>query len=95
MTRHFNKTASVQAQLDEIKQLQHQLDTLIGEMRTYMDNNDIDRLNGETTCYDRVWVNDSLIFDSTKFKNDNPNLYEQYKTKEKAGCYRYSIKAIK
>lgn len=95
MTRHFNKTASVQAQLDEIKQLQHKLDTLIGEMRTYMDNNDIDRLNGETTCYDRVWVNDSLIFDSTKFKNDNPNLYEQYKTKEKAGCYRYSIKAIK
>ena len=95
MTRHFNKTASVQAQLDEIKELQHRLDTLIGEMRTYMDNNDIDRLNGETTCYDRVWVNDSLIFDSTKFKNDNPNLYEQYKTKEKAGCYRYSIKAIK
>ena len=94
MTRHFNKTASVQAQLDEIKQLQHKLDTLIGEMRTYMDDNDIDRLNGETTCYDRVWVNDSLIFDSTKFKNDNPNLYEQYKTKEKAGCYRYSIKAI-
>lgn len=95
MTRHFNKTASVQAQLDEIKELQHKLDTLIGEMKTYMDNNDIDRLNGETTCYDRVWVNDSLIFDSTKFKNDNPNLYEQYKTKEKAGCYRYSIKAIK
>ena len=94
MARHFNKTASVQAQLDEIKQLQHKLDTLIGEMRTYMDDNDIDRLNGETTCYDRVWVNDSLIFDSTKFKNDNPNLYEQYKTKEKAGCYRYSIKAI-
>ena len=87
MTRHFNKTASVQAQLDEIKELQHKLDTLIGEMKTYMDNNDIDRLNGETTCYDRVWVNDSLIFDSTKFKNDNPNLYEQYKTKEKAGCY--------
>lgn len=95
MTRHFNKAASVQAQLDEIRELQHKLDTLIGEMRTYMDNNDIDRLNGETTCYDRVWVNDSLIFDSTKFKNDNPNLYEQYKTKEKAGCYRYSIKAIK
>lgn len=95
MTRHFNKTASVQAQLDEIKELQHKLDTLIGEMKTYMDNNDIDRLNGETTCYDRVWVNDSLIFDSTKFKNDNPNLYEQYKTKEKAGGYRYSIKAIK
>ena len=95
MTRHFNKTASVQAQLDEIKELQHKLDTLIGEMRTYMDTNDIDRLYGETTCYDRVWVNDSLIFDSTKFKNDNPNLYEQYKTKEKAGCYRYSIKAIK
>ena len=95
MTRHFNKTASVQAQLDEIRELQHKLDTLIGEMRTYMDNNDIDRLNGETTCYDRVWVNDSLIFDSTKFKNDNPNLYEQYKTKEKAGYYRYSIKAIK
>ena len=95
MTRHFNKTASVQAQLDEIRELQHKLDTLISEMRTYMDNNDIDRLNGETTCYDRVWVNDSLIFDSAKFKNDNPNLYEQYKTKEKAGCYRYSIKAIK
>lgn len=95
MTRHFNKAASVQAQLDEIRELQHKLDALIGEMRTYMDNNDLDRLNGETTCYDRVWVNDSLIFDSTKFKNDNPNLYEQYKTKEKAGCYRYSIKAIK
>ena len=95
MTRHFNKATSVQAQLDEIRELQHKLDTLIGEMRTYMDNNNIDRLNGETTCYDRVWVNDSLIFDSTKFKNDNPNLYEQYKTKVKAGCYRYSIKAIK
>ena len=95
MTRHFNNKASVQAQLDEIRALQAKVDTLIDEMRTYMDTYDLDRLNGESNCYDRVWVNDSLIFDSTKFKNDNPNLYEQYKTKEKAGGYRYSVKAIK
>jgi hypothetical protein len=95
MTRHFQNAASVQAQLDEIRELQEKLDILVGEMRSFMDTNDIDRLNGETTCYDRVWVNDTLIFDSTKFKADNPNLYEQYKTKEKAGCYRYSVKAIK
>lgn len=95
MTRHLGNKSSVQAQLNEIKELQDKLNVLISEMRTYMDNNDIDRLNGETTCYDRVWVNDSLIFDSTKFKNDNPHLYEQYKTKVKAGCYRYSVKAIK
>jgi hypothetical protein len=95
MTRHFENAKSVQAQLDEIRALQAKVDTLIDEMRTYMDNNDLDRLNGESNCYDRVWVNDSLIFDSNKFKNDNPNLYEQYKTKEKAGGYRYSVKAIK
>ena len=54
-----------------------------------MDANDIDTLKGETTCYKRTWVNDSLIFDSTKFKADHADLYEQYKTKEKAGSYRY------
>ena len=53
MTRHFNNAASVQAQLNEIKALQDKLDILIGEMRNYMEVNDIDRLNGETTCYDR------------------------------------------
>lgn len=95
MTRHFNNAASVQAQLNEIKALQDKLDILIGEMRNYMEVNDIDRLNGETTCYDRTWVNDSYQFDSTKFKADNPNLFEQYKTKLKAGGYRYSVKAMK
>ena len=95
MTRHFNNKASVQAQLNEIKELQDKLDILIGEMRTFMDDNDIDRLNGEITYYDRTWVNDSYQFDSNKFKAENPNLFEQYKTKLKAGSYRYSIKAIK
>ena len=93
--RHFANVASVQAQLNEIKTLQDRVAVLIGEMQTYMDEHDLDRLNGEITCYDRVWVNDSLQFDSTRFKSENPNLYAQYKTKPKAGGYRYSVKAIK
>ena len=64
-------------------------------MKDYMDTNNLDILKGETLCYDRTLVKDTLIFDTTKFKNDNPVLFEQYKTKEKCGGYRYSIKALK
>jgi predicted phage-related endonuclease len=95
MTRHFENQASVQAQLDEIRELKERVAILESEMKDYMDDNDLDILKGETTCYDRTWVNDSLQFDTTKFKNDNPNLYEQYKTKKKAGGYRYTVKAMK
>lgn len=94
MTRHFDKRKSVQAQLEEIKQLQAKAQTLIDELKEYMDSNDIDRVNGETLCYDRVWSSDTLIFNSKQFAKDNPNLYEQYKTQQKAGSYRYQIKAI-
>ena len=95
MTRHFENSASVQAQLNEIKDLKEKIKILEDEMKTYMDTNNIDILKGETLCYDRVLVKDSLQFDTTKFKNDNPKLYEQYKTKEKAGGYRYTVKALK
>lgn len=94
MTRHFDKRKSVQAQLEEIKALQEKTKTLIDELKEYMDSNDIDRVNGETLCYDRVWSSDTLIFNSKQFAKDNPNLYEQYKTQQKAGSYRYQIKAI-
>jgi hypothetical protein len=73
MTRHFENQASVQAQLDEIRELKERVAILESEMKDYMDDNDLDILKGETTCYDRTWVNDSLQFDTTKFKNDNPN----------------------
>lgn len=95
MARHLNNEKSVQAQLDELKELKERVQILEDEMKDYMEKNNLDTLRGETTCYDRVLVSDTLIFDSTKFKKDNPNLYEQYKTKEKAGGYRYTIKALK
>lgn len=95
MARHFNNPKSVQAQLDELKQVKERLQVLQDELKEYMNTNDIDTLNGLTTCYVRKWTNDTLIFDSTKFRNDNPNLYEQYKTKEKAGFYSFEPKAIK
>ena len=93
--RHFENAKSVQAQLDEIRQLKEKVQILESEMKDYMDANNIDILKGETLCYDRVLVKDSLQFDKEKFKNDNPKLYEQYKTKEKAGGYRYTVKALK
>lgn len=93
--RHLDNEKSVQAQLDELKELKEKVQILEDEMKDYMEKNNLDTLRGETTCYDRVLVSDTLIFDSAKFKKDNPNLYEQYKTKEKAGGYRYTIKALK
>ena len=95
MARHFNNAKSVQEQLDEIRQLKEKIQILESEMKDYMDINNLDILKGETLCYDRTLVKDTLIFDTTKFKNDNPKLYEQYKTKEKAGGYRYTVKALK
>lgn len=95
MARQLANVNSVQAQLDEIRELKEKIQILESEMKDYMDSNNIDILRGLTLCYDRVLVKDTLIFDTTKFKNDNPNLYEQYKTKEKAGGYRYSVKALK
>lgn len=95
MTRHFENHNSVQAQLEEIKELQDKVSILIDDLKQYMDANEVDRLNGITLCYDRTWVNESLQFDSKKFKAENPNLFEQYKTKVKAGGYRYEVKALK
>ena len=95
MTRHFDNEKSVQEQLNEIRELESRLKLLKDELKTYMDTNDIDTLKGETTCYDRVWVNDTLIFDSTKFKADHADLYAEYKTKEKAGYYKYEEKVLK
>ena len=95
MTRHFENQKSVQEQLNEIRELKEKIQILESEMKDYMDAHNIDILKGETLCYDRVLVKDSLQFDKEKFKNDNPKLYEQYKTKEKAGGYRYTIKALK
>lgn len=95
MTRHFSNQKSVQEQLEELKKVQDRAKVLIDEMKAYMDENDIDRLNGITLCYDRVWSSDTLIFNSKQFAKDNPNLYEQYKTQEKAGSYRYQVKAVK
>ena len=95
MARHFDNEKSVQEQLNEIRELDARLKLLKDELKSYMDANDIDTLKGETTCYKRTWVNDSLIFDSTKFKADHADLYEQYKTKEKAGGYRYEEKVLK
>ena len=89
MTRHFENAKSVQEQLNEIRELEEKVKVLKDELKSYMDTNDMDILKGETTCYTRIWVSDTLIFDSTKFKKDHADLYEQYRTKEKAGCYRY------
>ena len=89
MTRHFENAKSVQEQLNEIRELEEKVKVLKDELKSYMDTNDMDLLKGETTCYTRIWVSDTLIFDSTKFKKDHADLYEQYRTKEKAGCYRY------
>ena len=89
MTRHFENEKSVQEQLNEIRKLKEKLEVLTSELRTYMDEHDMDILKGETTCYSRTWVSDTLIFDSTKFKKEHADLYEEYKTKEKAGSYRY------
>ena len=95
MTRHLDNAKSVQAQLNEIRELEEKLEVLKSELKTYMDENEIEVLKGETTCYTKTWVSDSLIFDSTKFKKDHTDLYEEYKTKEKAGYYRYKEEVIK
>jgi hypothetical protein len=95
MTRHFNNTKSVQAQLDELKAVQERAKVLISELKDYMETNDLDIVNGETTCYTRTWTDDYFKFNSTQFKKDNPNLFEQYKNQLVAGSYRYEVKAIK
>ena len=95
MTRHFENAKSVQEQLNELRELKEKVKILESELKTYMDDNDIDTLKGETTCYVRTWVNDTLIFDSTKFKTDHADLYAEYKTKEKAGYYKFEEKVIK
>ena len=89
MTRHFENAQSVQDQLDEIRTLKEKIAVLEDELKTYMESKDIEVLNGITTKYTKTWVKDTLLFDSTKFKTDHADLYEQYKTKEKAGYYRF------
>ena len=93
--RHLNNPKSVQEQLNEIRELKTKLEILTSELKTYMEDNDLEILKGETTEYRKTWVNDTLIFDSTKFKKDHADLYEEYKTKEKAGYYRYEESVIK
>lgn len=93
--RHLNNNKSVQAQLDELKKAQDRVAILTSELKNYMEENDLDHLEGITTQYTRAWVNDSLQFDSSRFKKENENLYNQYKTKEKAGYFKYEVKAIK
>ena len=95
MARHFSNTKSVQAQLDELKAVQERAKVLISELKDYMDANDLDTVNGETTCYTRTWTDDYFKFNSSKFKKENPNLFEQYKTQLVSGSYRYEVKAIK
>lgn len=95
MARHLDNTKSVQAQLNEIRELETKLELLKDELKTYMDEQDINTLRGETTCYKRTWVNDTVVFDSTKFKEEHADLYEEYKTKEKAGYYRYKEEILK
>ena len=68
MARHLDNEKSVQAQLNEIRELQARLEHLTDELKNYMDENDINTLRGETTCYKRTWINYSLIFDCTIFK---------------------------
>lgn len=93
--RHFNNSSSVQQQLNEIRELKTKLEILTSELKTFMEEHDLDVLKGETTEYKRTWVNDTLIFDSVKFKKEHEDLYEQYKTKEKAGYYRFEETVIK
>lgn len=95
MVRHFENEKSVQAQLNEIKELESKLKLLKDELKTYMEENELEVLKGETTCYTRTWVNDTLIFDGTKFKAEHADLYAEYKTKEKAGYYKYEEKVLK
>jgi len=95
MTRHFENEKSVQAQLNEIRKLESKLELLKDELKTYMDENEIEVLKGETTCYTRTWVNDAFIFDSTKFKAEHADLYKEYKTKERSGYYKYEEKVLK
>ena len=89
MTRHFENAQSVQEQLDEIRQLKEKVQVLEDELKSYMESNDIEVLNGVTTKYTKTWVKDTLTFDTTKFKTEHTDLYEEYKTKEKAGYYRF------
>ena len=93
--RHLNNSKSVQEQLNEIRELKTRLEILTSELKTYMEENDLEVLKGETTEYKKTWINDTLIFDSTKFKKEHEDLYEEYKTKEKAGYYRYEESVIK
>lgn len=95
MTRHFDNVKSVQAQLNELREAKERVKVLESELKTFMEENDMDSLDGETTCYVRTWVNDTLIFDSVKFKADHADLYESYKTKEKAGYYKFEEKVLK
>lgn len=95
MTRHFDNAKSVQAQLNELREAKERVKVLESELKTFMEENDMDILKGETTCYKRTWVNDTLIFDSVKFKADYTDLYESYKTKEKAGYYKFEEKVLK
>ena len=95
MTRHFDNAKSVQAQLNELRELKEKVKVLEDELKSYMEENDIEILSGETTCYTKTWVSDTLIFDSAKFKKDHSALYEEYKTKEKAGYYKFEEKVIK
>lgn len=95
MTRHFNNAKSVQAQLDELRATKEKLDVLQAELKDFMDKHGIEKLNGLTTCYVKTFVPATTIFDSTKFRNENPSLYEEYKIKEKSEYYKYEEKAIK
>lgn len=95
MSRHFENAKSVQAQLDEIRELQAKLDLLTDELKNYMDTNELEVLKGETTCYTRTWVNDTVIFNSTQFKKDHADLYAEYKTQERAGYFRYKEEVLK
>jgi hypothetical protein len=95
MTRHLDNAKSVQAQLNEMRELDARLKLLKDELKTYMDENDIEVLKGETTCFKKIWVKDTLIFDSTKFKEEHADLYAEYKTKEKAGYYKYEEGVLK
>ena len=78
MARHFENEKSVQAQLNEIRELESKLKLLKDELKSYMDENSIDTLKGETTCYTRSWVSDTVIFDSAKFKEEHLDMYFDY-----------------
>jgi predicted phage-related endonuclease len=95
MARQLSNVKSVQAQLDELRELKLRVKILEDEMKQYMADNDLDHLNGITTCYNRTWVNDSVTFDTEKFKKEHADLYTAYKTKAKAGYYRFNEGVIK